>query len=750
MAVFNPEVQPGRDNSPDFSGVSRPISSPIPDTSGQYVGKPDLSGASWVESSADLLNKGVTALDKLTKQQIDTDTRNTLEPIREDFTNQLLSVRQQQLGVVPSPVQTSSGSTATDVLPTGTSTQSPPNGVVAGIQKVAQIQNFMDSGKANDTYYDMRLKTAVTQLRERYPGYVDYIDAQTSKIVGVNPANATVQNLMADINKMQTNKATKVDKLMGDVMKSGYEDSPLMLQKLRQNGEAAIPEVEEWYARQTMFDSSIKRQDAIRNSNKGTREDIAASRQRDFTNYLGTKLSTDLDKVTTIPGINTPGKVMEIIQDAAANPNKYTDAQMRQYGVMIQQLGLKYELEARAKARDTSKDNQGRSYSYYSDVGQGPIDDSITKMAQVYQNISDSLIKGGVNGAGLAFQHAIHAQAILGDTKDAILSHADVGADAAITSVSKELFGDTYVQALIQRGLTDNLDTRMRPVADSVKAKIRLGFDEKGTPVTLADSIQRGKDLQDAGKITDKERARYTGSLVNLIDDFKDPSQPTIAKERLIKSMFTTKEGQTVLSQLGTDYTDPNTNQFVPGKYSVWTRFTSPDVVKEIKKMGPEYQQIYKNWVEKEAGASLFQKEIQNLNHFTGHDDLHFKYFDGNGTGPNSVPHIELISDKGALAPPKPSKAGVPPTPPPSQGYVFQVQKIVNRVNDGLAGLARVQKELGGDPNSYLLDFLTQRVGNGLDSADKWEGKLATAIAASRAPMRRIEDTFEDAKGKNK
>lgn len=295
MVAFNPDVPQGQDNMPNWTRFGSPASS--------FEG--DKSSGIAISTAAQAIESGTNILDTTAKDVIKKDVRGTVEPIREDFTNQLITARDQATG--------------TDIIPPSSTSVPPPTAIQSGIQKVQAIQLASENGKVNDTYYDMRLKSAVTDLRAKYPGYIDYIDSQVSSITGVNPANALVQNLMQDINRLQTNKRTATDKAVDDAMKSGYPDANIMVQKLQSQGESYLPQFREWYAKQTVFDSSIKRQNAVREANKGTKEDISTSRVEDFTNEAGSKLSTAFDKVTTIPGVQTPQQVLSVMEIGRAH-----------------------------------------------------------------------------------------------------------------------------------------------------------------------------------------------------------------------------------------------------------------------------------------------------------------------------------------------------------------------------------------------------------------------------------------------
>lgn len=726
MADFNPQVAQGRDDMPSWLKSSAPISDLQVDKSGGIAWS---TAATGLEQAAGLAKQ--TAEDVIGK-----DVRDTVEPIRNDFTKELELARNAQTSsVVPAPAQSGTGATA-DLYMSSQPKQAVPDAIDAGVSKVQALQSALANGKINDTYYDLRLKSAVTQLRSTYPGFTDYIDQKVSSITGVNPANAYINNLMQDINRAQTTKKSAVDTAVDTAMKSGYPQSGAMIQRLQSEGETFLPKFQQWYSQNTELDASIKRKDALRKDAQGDKAEVGEQRKADWTNEVGSNVATNLSSMVKIAGLDQPQNILKMVEDGAANPDKYTEAQYKQLGTQLLAQKAVLERQLTARMNQTSKDSQGRTYSYASDVGSEQAASTIKSQLGIYDTMADALINK--KDASLAFWAANHSQAILDQSKDNLLSNETIGNFSAKMSNFNELYGPNWTNLVTTSALRKNIDTRMGAYLDNDMLDARLGTNS----VTMKQHLESVDKLQKQDKISVGMKSRYIGNLVNIVDDIKNPNAPDSDKANVIKYIFS-PEGQGILRHIKTDYTDPNTGKPVTGKYSVFQRLTSDDVVKEVgrlSKSDPSIGKMYKNYLENEAGSQLFYKEMQNLNQFTGHDDLHFKYNTGSGNGP---PQIELIPPKNT---PAPGPAGLAPQAPASQGYLFQVQKIVNRVNDGLAGMSRVENGLGGNPNEYILQFLQR---SQVDLGKNWEGlpgKLVDAIAASRSPQRRIEDTFSNLK----
>lgn len=737
MAIFNPQVAQGRDDMPNYQRTSYPISELVPDKS---AGLAYANAGTAVEGAAGLAKS--TAEDYLKNK-----VRETVEPIREDFTKELELARQAQLGqsVVPPAVQSASGPTSgsTANLYMDANKQDAPASVDSGIKQVQSIQSALENGKVNDTYYTQRLKSAVTKLRSDNPGFVDYIDNQVSSITGINPANAYITNLMQDINQRQTQKKTELDRAIDDARKSGYPNSDVMVKTLRERGESFMPQYDQWYSEQTMFDAQIKRKDALRRDTQAGKAEVKENRTSDWTNEAGGTISSNLGTMVKISGLDQKDTILNFIQKFGENPDKYTQAQMVELGTKLGSQRAVLEAQLSARMNQQSKDSQGRTYSYASDVGATEAQNILQKQLGVYDVMGKALSEGKLPLAAYA---ANHFRAVMDQTKDNLVSNNEW---AAKIGTFQEIMGPNWTNLVIQQSVRNNIDEKMRYYLDDNKLDARLGTNS----VTMKQHLEAADRLQQEGKITAGMKSRYIGNLVQIVDDIKNKDAPDDNKINVLKYIFS-PQGQGILSHISTDYTDPTTGKPVPGKYSVFNRLTAEDVVKEVgrlSKIDPSVGKMYKNYLEREAGGQLFQNELLMLNKFTGHDDIHIKYNDE--PGGHGAPYITLLDRQGKELNVNTRQApsglpGVAPTPPLSAGYITQVQKIVNRVNEGMAGMARVENGLGGNPNEYLLQFLQR---SQVDLGQNWTGlpqKLMDAIAASRAPARRIEDTFDNLKSK--
>lgn len=82
---------------------------------------------------------------------------------------------------------------------TGTPQPLPANATIE-LDRVNRMNEAYKQGTMSDSYYNSQLVAVTKELRARYPGYRDEVDAAVSQITGVQPANALRKSLLSDLN----------------------------------------------------------------------------------------------------------------------------------------------------------------------------------------------------------------------------------------------------------------------------------------------------------------------------------------------------------------------------------------------------------------------------------------------------------------------------------------------------------------------------------------------------------------------
>lgn len=668
--------------------------------------------------------EGAASLAETTaKDIINKDVRSTVEPIRQDFTSSLEAANAaRKNSVVPAAVQTSEGASV-NVMDANASADSKPVPIAIdnGLGRVEAIQSAMANGKVNDTYYDLRLKNAVTDLRSKYPGFVDYIDSRVSAITGINPANAYVQNLMQDLNAKVSQKKTEADKVLDlarNAMTKGFDKANLMYERL-QKDPSFEPQFNQWYTEENAKFTRLQFEDLQRNNYKGNKDTLAADRKGQFTNYVGDVISSDFNAVLRLSGMSEASSAADILKQAGENPGKFNEQQMEEFATRIQ---------TQRNILRTQIVSLSNKKGYTQDIGTNDRDSILDSQLKVYDDIYDAVRKGGSGGAGLAFFHMNQTRAIFDQTKNN-LTNGELGPYLNNYKIVSDALGPSLSSILIPTLINERVPDKLRPLFIQQALEGRAQPEGPGNPTSITTHLEDLDRLAKGKKITPAEKAQQAKSLINTVEDLKNPELMSKNGPNIVQYMFNPRSNS-ILQNFNMDYTTTSPDGRLkvehPGKYAVWTQMTDKDITKNINTLDSTSKQMYKNWVNI-TGRELIGEDVKSLNHFTGHDNL---YFDWNGKDKKLV----LKDKEGALAP----IVGTTTTNrPPPDSYIWQVQKVVDRINSALPNLDNVYSTLGGgDTETMLLQTLQQYGMN-------FEGKISglpkafgDAVAASRKPLK--------------
>lgn len=734
MSIFNPDVPAGRDEMPSWLRQTSPISSLEVDRS---AGLGLAAAGAGIEGAAGLIE--TTAKDVINK-----DVRNTVEPIRDEYTNQLLAGKAiiQGAGNVTAPASSSGqDGQPLSLLSTDASKESIPEGINQGLSKIAGIQAFMQNGAggkygADQTYYDMRLKTAVTSLRERYgAGFYDYIDSRVSAITGMNPANEMVNDLQRQMAQLQSSKRSEFDKTLDMARKAigdGLYDSKRMFDYLQQNGEAGVPKYLDYFYETNRKRAILEEQERARKSSKADREDMVEKRTADWTNEVGTGVSSAMNSFVKLTGMDEQKTLLGFIQDANNNPGKYSAEQLKELGLRFSAQKAELSAQFTARASTTKVDDKGVTYSYNSDVGAPAAKTIQDNVMGVYDQIEKALAD---NKVGLAFAHANRAAGMLDTERNKIYS-GPLGEDMRKFKILNEDMGTNWASIANTQLIKNSIDKTVDKLFENRVLGGKTG--EKtadGKPVTYKGMADEALSLEQGGQISKRLRARYLeGGLNIFVEDITNKDAPIQGKLNALKFFFS-PEGQGLLQHFNNDSYDYSKGVNLPGRQTVWGKLTSDAVVSEVKRLSavdPNIGNMYHQWTEREAGAQLYMKDLKALGGFTGTDDVHIKYSDGEHGG---IPRIQLIDREGNDL----RSLGVDTT---SRRYYQHMQQTVGRVNEALAGMHRVETGLGtGNASDALLNFMREAQVD----VGEWKGipkELMDAIAATRGKGK-LKDIME-------
>lgn len=724
MAVFNPgPIGQAKDEMPDWTKVTHPISDIPADKSTALalatVGQGIEGAAGLIETTAkDIINK---------------DVRSTVEPIRAEYTSDLQATKELLQGGGSQALDLTAGVGPTGPVPI-------PMALDSGLKKVDRIQNLLQYGSGklgvDDTYYDMRLKSAVVDLRSKYPGFVDYIDQRVSAITGMNPANELVQDLTRQISQLQSTKKSEYDKTLDMARKAigdGLQGSKEMYDYLKANGEKGMDAYLDYFYKENRKRAIFEEQDRARKASDADNKEIKEKRTADWTNEVGGGVATAMNNFISITGIKDKNSLMGFIKDANENPGKYSAEQLKELAQKFMQQKAELDYQFSRRAAETSTDSKGRTYSYNSDVGAAEAETVKKNVLAYYDQIEKALLN---KDAGLAFSHANRAAGML-DTERSKIYAGPLGENMRKFKILNEDMGSNWGSIANTQLIKNSVDKTIDGLFENKVLDVKNGQkNPDGSTITFKGMADEALSLKQKGQITDRIRARYLDGGLNIfIEDITNPEAPIQGKLNALKFFFS-PEGQGVLQHFTNDGYDNVGNVIKPGRQAVWGKLTSSDVVSEVKKLSgydANIGNMYRQWVEREAGAQLYGKDIKALSGFTGTDDVSIKFQDGEG---GKTPYIKLIDKEGHDL----KNIGMDTT---SRRYYMHMQQTVDRVNQALAGMDRVHKGLGlGDASDNLLEFMLR---SQAEFNEKWQGlpkQLMEAIAAARGKGK-LKDVME-------
>ena len=717
MVAFNPTVQPGRDDSPNYFKYSEPIKDIKPDTG---TGLALQTAGEAISGTASLVDEGI-------KGSINDTIVKDTDKARQDYARQLEGIK---ASLIPAPAQPASGGSVGSL--TDTPQQVPvPAAVDSAIGKAQALQSALEGGKINDTYYHQRLWDIQKTVRSQYPGYRDYIDQKISQATGVQPANAYVNDLMQDINRLTAKKAdanADVQRMLDKAISDNLPNADIMSKAYR----AKIigrDDVETFINHTQSVQDQLKLRESLRKYHQGTVDDIKVTREGDFANEVSAAITNNFNALITVVGTKNPDKIQDIIGDAAANPDKYSSEQLQALATQLTAQREKVKSDLQQRAVRLATDNQGNKYSYLKDIGQPKIDEILKSVDSAYNSVINPLIGGGPNGPGIAFWAANSVVSHDADVARGI-SRTPLGTQLSVNKYILDHMGNQWMGAMIDQSLRTQIDQATRGLLTdhTTAARAQADYDSTGKPVTFQDHADQMLKLEQDGKINAAMRGRYLGKLGNLIDDLNNPKAPDLDKVNVVRYLFSSTDGKNILRSFKTE-TSGSKEQ---GKYSMWNRLTSEDVVSAVAKLNkanPEIGGMYRNFLESEGAKQLFFPELKALQSLQDNPHIHFKYVSGDTGG---VPYIKAIQDDNGV--------GVP------QNYLLGVNPVLNRLNSAIAGMSRVQKGFGGDVDGFILNFFNH---SNTVNTEQWEGipkKIGDAIAISRTPQQRLEEAFGKSK----
>lgn len=715
MAVFNPQIQPTQD--PNYLNYSRVLDAPTP----------DLSGKIGLDTAATTLDSAVTVTDQAIKKGISDKAYEAVDPLRDKMTAGLEQIKRDlNQGVLPQKAAGATGKSwldanamapdAEDNLPVGLADS------LSGVQAMAAAK-MAGSPKLNDTQYAGEVLSEAKRLRNMYgPGYREYIDQKISEASGLPVANSYYNNMLLDINRQMSQMNKTKDDIGASLIKSN--DMPgqaNLLLKYKANPQdpalqsEILHKINDWenLKSQGQLDAAARAATDWQNKDLITKQTESMGRQLN-----GVVLShMSALKDASLPGGGQGKDLAQFLTDAAAGKHpEISETALNQR--RLQFNGWVSQVEAAVNAT---------AAAYAPVVG-----DTSTAVKNAMASLKAQQAFFNNKEDGPAYFITRQNEHIKADATSGILLNKDYGQTASQMLGARAVLGEQYFPDWLKSMTADGVIEKFKGiVSQEGMAAITPFTDTRGQPIPRyhKDAIVHGVAIG-AGDLNPE----YLGpnGVTKVVTKIADPNMPLAAKDKLIDYAFNPKNvGR--LEELKMDYRDPQTGNWVDGKYRMFNILASAGINKgvlETSLVHPDNYKVYQKTLEVEFGR-LYRSTLIDLNKAISPDKaylgVHFSFNDKTNTFGLVDNHDRPIPDQSRL----------PAVQYPNARYIMGLQDKLSLLNSGISNLARIQANNpagAGDTPQYLLQTM-QTLGfrPGYNITGATEGMMK-AVIRSRNP----------------
>ncbi len=704
MAIFNPELQ--TKDPPSFLGFSKGISQPDPDKSAGVL----LTGLGT------LLESGVKAADTAVKDIIDKSLEQKVDREREGQTGALEKVAgvPQAERVADYTPDANLDVLAKDAVAQGTAI---PKDVESGLAGAESLSSASTSGKILPTYYWGRLNMVAKDLRDKYPGYRQYIDTRIAQMTGGNPANEYMSNLMRQINAGMASKDSSTEKLKNFIhSRSKLDGSAVAMEKVLKKEWGEV-EVMQWANRQENYMYDLDRRKATRENYEGDRK------------TLGIMAGDDLDAIAEKKMANG---VITLMDGSKYNRTQLDDLTMKiSEGevVVSDEEGQKLNMTMgayRTKLYNdiyqevNATDKKGNSIAKL--IGPEETKKRIEAKLAAYDQIWDRVRN---KDFGSAYQDARSVEAITSASASRVLNTSEVSVKnymryaAAVNKIGGPQAGAEMIKDFVkEKSFPDDLKTSMKHMAHQLAAQPN----RPGKVFTLNEALENlrksGIGIVEEGKEQDSrviEQRKAYQDLLKLPGKISSNNLNDIIKQNIIEGSYG-PGNENIVDMFAVDTVDKHGN-VIPGKHKVFIDMTRPentDGAWAMRSKDIQNWYNYTSWATISHGK-IFGERIRNLAaldldprykivYNTDTQELSVKVATG-------IPRIDRMKE--------------------NQNLNRQLEAEIGILNQGFFSMGYIAKKEGRDPNAYILELMTAQ---SLPASSGVAKAIMTAIKASREP----------------
>lgn len=693
MAPFNPPINPL--NPDDYTRKARPVdidqgikpqgvaqNQIMPhgvmqgDESAKYAGEAEAAGiksqAVKDTSYGDLFKDVVSTVDLAGKGGVEYVKKNI-----EDKVYEIADRERQAYTDVLEKVKSSGG--VSNILAPGITDENGVPTEVAGVSDtLVALQGARDSGKIPKSYYDDRLLAEAKAMRAQYPGFKEYIDQQFARVTGENPANAKISHLTQEINRAASSLSGEKAKMLNFIRSNmdTISNAPQVYSDY-QNGLVTSQDVLAKSYPYQKLKADLNMQNLLFNSDKTSREERERIAGLSIDKAAGGVVSQAVETLTSKMGLNTKDDLNKLIE--LDKSGAITGPMWQQYGQAIAttRSGLFTKMIADADAHGYTQAVGGKQ-------------EVIKRVNAALEPLDDMLKRVYNHDFGGVYDTQNQLKTQNDETKRGLLNDPKIGPYWQLNQAVKDIGGEQNLQRFNLNTIKGDFDTDFQSYFARVSKNFatQQSMKTSGTPYTFNDVIDNLKK----NKVTD---GKFNGAVLNEVNKITDLSLPK--EMRMNYAMAAFSDGNRgMISRLQSDGYDAK-GKPTSGQNAVFQKFTSPEMTREMFKLGKENPQIwnqYVDWAKTTLSKELMNKEIQNLANVSPDDNSNIS------VGWDAKNHrfkSEYITAPGSVN-------------TPTIGYGI-VEKSVNRLNANLYNYKHIAEASGEDPDAFILKSIADGAG---------------------------------------
>lgn len=610
MAPLNPTVQPT--NDPNFRGYSSPINVPdtikpqgvqqnqilprgqeIGDRSAEYEGKGQAYGMAAEGASmaayGDLF-KNIAQMGEfvgkagvaVTKKNIEDKVYQIADRERQSYTETLEQIKKNGgVNNILNPVANDGVATPDEVESLG--------------DTLTSLKTAKDNGKISSSYYQGRLLSEAKRLRAEYPGFRQDIDDAFAKVTGMNPANAYMRALTTDLNRAAAGVGREVKKAENFVtQRAGYPNAGVMMEAVR-TGRAGLKEVMDWSAPYEQEDFNLNRRAKIMTDEKATRE-FKATRVGELVDYAGgVAVGRSIDTMSARMGINSAEDASKL--DTAVKAGIVPQQQWVQWGQELAQHKTQLDLQM-------TKD--GHKSGAIQILGATEFNKRKAEALKPLDTMIERIYNKDVGGY---YRMSQDLKGINEEGQKRLLENPRLGPYLQQMQALKEIGGEQNLQKFMIDTIKGDFNADHQTYFTRWKAEFQtqLSMKKDGVPTTFNNAIDdiKAKGIKDT---------RLNNAVLNEVTKITNSDIPEAVKLNYAAAAFS-PENRGMIGKLSADGVDSK-GRPITGQSAVFQKFTSPEMTKEMFKLGQKNPQVWKNyvdWAQETLANELINKDINSL-----------------------------------------------------------------------------------------------------------------------------------------